>query len=112
MLQFRQLRYTKDSKLGFSVGPSGRRLFVFARPLSIGCVRVSLHVRLLAGLDGILRSQSDLFAAMFLFLLDFFVDGDVAWACHLNPVVVRQRLSAPVPSQCAVKKPGVTTATP
>lgn len=58
-------------------------------------------MRLLAGLNGMLRAGSDLFAAVFLFLLDFFVVGNVAWVGHGWSCGVEgmQGLCEPVPSK-------------
>jgi len=61
-------------------------LFLVGR-LGIGIrfVHLRLDVRLLARLDSMLCTWSDLFAAVFLFLLDFFVVGNIAWVCHGVP---------------------------
>lgn len=70
-------------------------------------------MRLLAGLHGMFRTGRDLFAAVFLFLLDFFVVGNVTWVCHGSPVCWgMQGLSEPVLSQCATGAPGDTAAMP
>lgn len=71
-------------------GCSARRLLVLVSRLAVSLrLLVGAHqMRLLAGLDGMFRAGRDLFATVLLFLLDFFVVGDVAWVGHEGPVVL------------------------
>ena len=64
---------------------ASRRLFLFSLfTVGIGCVPLRLHVRFFAGLNCMFCAWSDLLTAVFFFLLDFFVVGNVAWVCHLT----------------------------
>jgi len=93
---------------------SARRLLVFVNSFGVRVRRLHvLQMRLLARLDGMFRAGRDLFAAVFLFLLDFFVVGKVAWigygACGVEEM---QGLSEPVPSLCGAYQCGATAAMP
>ena len=67
-------------------------LIILRGRIAIGGSRLltRFDVRFFARLNCMFRARSDLLTAVFLFLLDFFVVGNVAWVCHGGPVVVEE----------------------